>query len=157
MDQLCIVLLLIVLQMEKQEVPNLIYAQMKPNLVILMHQVHLLFIVLEYRSSSKGFFTFQTFVNLNSGFLSSFSNLKEGQNITMSYCNFVDNTLSYISEFDQDSSIIYVRRCSVFLKSFCFLRIKVENPNKFSIVHFSGGKQNNNEATLSNSIIDNNI
>lgn len=112
---------------------------------------------MEYRSSSKCFFTFQTFVNLNGGFLSSFSNLKEGQNITMSYCNFVDNTIAYISEYNQDSSFIYVRRCSVFLNSFCFFRITVENPNKFSIVHFSGGKENKNEATLSNSIIDKNM
>lgn len=60
---------------------------------------------MEYRNAKNGHFTFQTFLNLTGGYISSFTELKKEQTIEMSFCNFVDNT---IRKLEHQSSIIYV-------------------------------------------------
>lgn len=116
-----------------------------------MHHIHHLNIVLEYRNTTKGHFTFQTFINLTGGYISSFTELKDQNNqMDMSYCNFVNTT---INALDHQSSIIFVNNCSVCLSNFCFVGIEFENSSvNFSLVFFADDHITN--VTLVDSFID---
>ena len=80
---------------------------------------------IEYRDASTGRFQFQTVVDQKGAFITSFTTLTGPVSITE--CNFVNNTVKYISfNNGPDCAVIHVRMKTVTIENFCFSGITFE-------------------------------
>lgn len=92
---------------------------------------------MEYRNAKTGFFQFQTFIKMKGGFMMSLTDFQDDQKLDISYCNFYDCTSTEIQDnTDQYSCIIYVKKSPVVITHFCFVKMSIEKPEKFSFVRF---------------------
>lgn len=107
---------------------------------------------MEYRQATGGHFKFQTFIQLEGGYLTSFTDLS--QDLDISYCNYIKDTINPTSnEQNSNGAFIYVRSCNVHVSNFCFVEITINGG--FDFVHFDG--DNSKSIVLENSFMESGI